>query len=175
MASDTCDANSRWDECVIRIFKNSIGDLRLLTLREGSVDQRHSNSYGFPNYESSRLIFSPRSYTQRCRAYPRIWIPHARESSSHLHSQCRAWRLLSTIKKAVPTYFFELCRSFACQSILQVQDSRWYVKYMKPDPVFTGAPNPRSPIPQYSRLEMLIELNRLRFVRVSTCLIRREC
>lgn len=57
MASDTCDANSRWDECVIRIFKNSIGDLRLLTLREGSVDQRHSNSYGFPNYESSRLIF----------------------------------------------------------------------------------------------------------------------
>lgn len=47
LASETCDTNSRWDECVIRIFKNSAGDLRILTLREGSVDQRHSKSYGF--------------------------------------------------------------------------------------------------------------------------------
>lgn len=47
LASDGCDANSRWDECVIRIFKNSVGDLRILTLREGSVDQRHSKSDGF--------------------------------------------------------------------------------------------------------------------------------
>lgn len=72
MASDTCDASSRWDECVIRIFKNAIGDLRVLTLREGSVDQRHGNSYGCLShaYEALGLIYFILSYAQRFRVHP---------------------------------------------------------------------------------------------------------
>lgn len=48
LASNICDINSRWDECVVRIFKNHAGDLRILTLREGSVDQRQSNLSAVP-------------------------------------------------------------------------------------------------------------------------------
>ncbi|KAG0126667.1 hypothetical protein HOY82DRAFT_627089 [Tuber indicum] len=40
LASDSCDPEGRWDECVVRVFRNAMGDLRILTQREGSTDQR---------------------------------------------------------------------------------------------------------------------------------------
>ncbi|RPA94691.1 hypothetical protein L873DRAFT_1935777 [Choiromyces venosus 120613-1] len=40
LASDSCGPEGKWDECIVRIFRNAMGDLRVLTQREGSTDQR---------------------------------------------------------------------------------------------------------------------------------------